>query len=150
NGAASVFLWHFQVEELFEDSREGAAKSISMKRTEVDSAALASLQRSHQALKRKNRLLARLFEFIRKCPVWQSPVFLQRYMRSYSHFMESLPHLHDCLQRLSTLGGGSPEYSAVSLPARQLMLIKRRKPLEEQVRHVIHRIAQLANCARLA
>ncbi|KFG47495.1 acetyl-coA carboxylase ACC2, partial [Toxoplasma gondii GAB2-2007-GAL-DOM2] len=141
---------YLEVEELFEDSREGAAKSISMKRTEVDSAALASLQRSHQALKRKNRLLARLFEFIRKCPVWQSPVFLQRYMRSYSHFMESLPHLHDCLQRLSTLGGGSPEYSAVSLPARQLMLIKRRKPLEEQVRHVIHRIAQLANCARLA
>ncbi|CBZ55747.1 hypothetical protein NCLIV_061720 [Neospora caninum Liverpool] len=140
---------YLEVEELFEDSREGAAKSISMKRTEVDSAALASLQRSHQALKRKNRLLARLFEFIRKCPVWQSPVFLQRYMRSYSHFMESLPHLHDCLQRLSTLGGGSPEYSAVSLPARQLMLIKRRKPLEEQVRHVVQRISYLANSTRL-
>lgn len=57
-----------QVEELFENSRESAAKIISMKRTEADPAALASLQRSHQALKRKNRLVARVFEFIRTCP----------------------------------------------------------------------------------
>lgn len=76
--------------------------------------------------------------------VWQSPLFLQRYMRSYSHFMESLPNLHDCFQRLSTLGGGSPEYAAVSLPARQLMLAKRRQPLAEQVQHLVQRISQLA------
>lgn len=75
--------------------------------------------------------------------VWQSPLFLQRYMRSYSHFMESLPNLHDCFQRLSTLGGGSPEYAAVSLPARQLMLTKRRQPLAEQVQHLVQRISQL-------
>ncbi|PHJ25472.1 acetyl-coa carboxylase acc2, partial [Cystoisospora suis] len=141
---ASLLGKYLEVEELFENSRESAAKIISMKRTEADAAALASLQRSHQALKRKNRLVARVFEFIRTCPVWQSPLFLQRYMRSYSHFMESLPNLHDCFQRLSTLGGGSPEYAAVSLPARQLMLAKRRQPLAEQVQHLVQRISQLA------
>ncbi|KAF8817829.1 hypothetical protein IE077_003940, partial [Cardiosporidium cionae] len=134
-------LYHYiEVEEFFHSTIDQAAKVLQSKRTEYDIPKLILLARSHQNLKEKNKIIAKMLDYIRCSPVWQTSRFFQAYLRTYAAFMENLPSLHDALYRISCLS--KPEYCTVAFRARQLLLTKKEKPFAQRTASLVGRLLE--------